>query len=234
MNNESIKRPEALAIIPARGGSKGIPRKNIRELAGKPLIMHTIEAALNSGVLDRVVVSTEDSEIAGLVRGYGVEVIDRPQELATDTAATEPVLEHAITFLEKQENYWPDIIVLLQATSPLRQSQHIKGAMAEFLSSSFDSLLSVCLSHVFIWRIRGNGAEPLNYDYRQRPMKQDMPQEFRENGAIYIFRKEILREHHSRLGGKTGLYVMSEEDSLEIDSEYDFWLCQQAMLKKRV
>ena len=195
MSGEGVKRLEVLAIIPARGGSKGIPRKNIRELAGKPLIAYTIEAALSSRVIDKVVVSTEDREIAALVREYGIEVINRPQELATDTAATEPVLEHAIQFLEKQENYRPDIIVLLQATSPLRQSRHIQEAMGEFLNSNCDSLLSVCLSHMFIWRIRENGAKPLNYDYRQRPRKQDMPQ--------------------------------------EIDSEFDFWLCQQAILKKR-
>ena len=234
MDKDERKKLKIIAIIPARGGSKGVRRKNIKALAGKPLIGYTIEAALKSKVFDRVVVSTEDEEIAEIAVRYGAEVIIRPAVLATDTAPTEPVTEHAVTYLEKGEDYKPDIIVLLQATSPFRNSKHIKEAMNEFLRNDYDSLLSVCPSHAFIWRLTGNEASPINYDFKNRPRKQDMLPEYRENGAIYITKHEILMKEHNRLGGKIGLYVMSEEDSLEIDRELDFWICEQTIIKKRV
>ena len=105
--------------------------------------------------------------------------------------------------------------------------------MAEFVNGDYDSLLSVCISHSFIWHNEETGARPLNYDFRKRPRKQDMSSEFQENGAIYITKYQVLSGEHSRLGGKIGLYIMPEEDSLEIDSEFEFRLCEQVM-KERV
>lgn len=223
------KKPNILAIIPARGGSKGIPRKNVRLLCGKPLIAYTIEAALSSKLVDRVVVSTEDEEIGKISREYGAEIIKRPEELATDDTPTEPVLEHAIKHLEQIENYKADIVVLLQPTSPLRNTRHIDEALETFLINKYDSLLSVCSSHAFLWKVARKGPYPLNYDFRSRPRRQDRELEYRENGAIYITKYDILINEHNRLGGKVGLYVMPEENSLEIDTEFDFWLCEQAM-----
>lgn len=223
-----------VAIIPARGGSKGIPGKNTKELAGKPLIAYTLEATLSSKLRDRVVVSTDDKEIAGIAERYGAKVIMRPAELATDTAPTEPVLEHAVKWLEEYEIYKPDIIVLLQPTSPLRNREHIDEALSMFLGNDYDSLLSVCPTHAFLWSVGENGACSINYDFKNRQRRQDIVPEYRENGAIYITKYEVLMREHNRLGGKIGLYVMSEEDSLEIDTEFDFWLCQQVILKKRV
>lgn len=228
------KKPNIIAIIPARGGSKSLPHKNIRLLNGKPLIYYTIATAKKSKYLQRLLVSTEDNQIAEIAQKYGAEVIERPAELATDTAPTEPVMEQVVATLEREEDYKPDIIVLLQATSPLRNSKHIKEALDKFLKNDYDSLLSVCPSHAFVWRVGENGVNAINYDFRNRPRRQDMKPEYRENGAIYITKHKILTREHNRLGGKIGLYVMSEEDSLEIDSEFDFWLCEQAIIKKRV
>lgn len=226
-------KPSILAIIPARGGSRGIPRKNVRLLCGKPLIAYTIEAALNSKYIDRVVVSTEDQEIAKIARKYGAEVIQRPQELATDNTPTEPVLEHVAKHLQQNENYRADIVVLLQPTSPLRTNRHIDEALESFLSKKYDSLLSVCRSHLFLWKTGKEGAYPLNFDFRNRPRRQDKEPEYQENGAIFITKPEILIQGHNRLGGKVGLYIMPVEESWEIDSEFDLWSCEEFIRTQR-
>jgi N-acylneuraminate cytidylyltransferase len=222
-----------LAIIPARGGSKGIPRKNIRFLAGKPLIAYSIGAALKSKYIDRVVVSTEDEEIAEISKRYGAKVIERPEELATDTAPTEPVLEHVVKWLKEYEGYKTEIIVLLQPTSPLRNSKYIDEALDIFLSSDYDSLLSVCPSHVFIWKMSENSAYPINYDFKNRPRRQDKEPNYKENGAIYVTEYKNLMKNHNILGGEIGLYIMLEEYSIEIDTEFDFWLCEQIINRQR-
>ena len=226
-------KPKILAIIPARGGSKGIPRKNIRLLAGKPLIAYTIEAGSKSKCIDKTVVSTEDKEIAEKSREYGAEVIERPKELATDTAPTEPVLEHVVEWLKEHEGYKSDIVVLLQPTSPLRNNKHFDEALDIFLNNDYDSLLSVCPSHAFIWKVREDGAYPINYDFKSRPRRQDKEHEYKENGALYIMKYETLISNHNRLGGKIGLYIMPEESSIEIDTEFDFWLCEQIINRQR-
>lgn len=224
--------PEILAIIPARGGSKGIPRKNIKTLADVPLFVYTIEAAMDSRLISRTVVSTEDEEIAWTVWEYGAETIDRPKELATDFAPTEPVLEHAVKHLEG-EGYKADIIVLLQPTSPLRNGKHIDHALVTFFMGGYDSLLSVCNSHAYIWSIERGQACPLNWALGSRQLRQLRDPEYKENGAIYITKRDILMSEHNRLGGKIGLYVMPEEDSLEIDNEFDFWLCEAILEQRR-
>lgn len=218
-----------LAIIPARGGSKDMPRKNLRNLIGKPLIAYTIEAALKSMRIDRTVVSTEDEEIAEVARECGAEIIMRPSELAGDLVPMEPVLEQVLDYLEKTQDYKAEVIVLLQATSPLRNSQHIDQALEVFLKSKYDSLFSVCPSHAFIWKVGEKGPYSLNYDFQDRPRRQDKEPEYRENGAIYVTKYDILRRYHNRLGGKIGLYIMPEENSPEIDSQYEFWLCEQTI-----
>jgi len=232
MNQAEKKRANVIAIIPARGGSRGVTRKNLRQLAGKPLIAYTIEAALQSGVIDRVIVSTEDDEIAAVAGKYGAEVIKRPAALAADEAPTEPTLLHVVKRLKEKENYKADIIILLQATSPMRKGTLIKEAFHQFLENSHDSLLSVCPSHAFLWKMNKDRAIPVNYDFRNRPRRQDAEPQYRENGAIYITTYKILMGERNRLGGKIGLYVMAEEESLEIDSTFDFWLCEQILVNK--
>ena len=221
-----------VAIIPARGGSTGLSRKNIRLLAGKPLVAYSIEAALKSRYINKVVVSTDDEEIAGISRRYGAEVIERPKELAKDITPTEPVIEHTLECLKEDEGYKCDIIILLQPTSPIRNIKHIDEALDLFLNKCYDSLLSVCPSSVFLWRTGETGAYPINYDYKSRPRRQDKEIEYRENGAIYITTYNNFMKSHSRLGGMIGIYIMSEEYSIYIDTAFDFWLCEKLILKE--
>lgn len=226
MENQKI-----IAIIPARGGSKGIPRKNIKILAGKPLIAWTIEAAKNSKYLNRVIVSTEDQEIAEISKKYGAEVVKRPAELATDTASTGLAIEQVVAYLEKNENYNPDIIVLLQPTSPIRFTHHIDEALETFLEGDCDSLVAACPSHALIWRIEEEGAMPMNYDFKNRKRRQDTKPEYKENGAIYILKKQNFMEDKTIPCGRVGLYIMPVENSFEIDDEFDFWLCEEIIKK---
>ena len=221
------EKKNIVAIIPARGGSKGVPRKNLRPLGGRPLLAYTVQAALESGVFARVIVSTEDGEIAGVAAGLGAEVVTRPLELATDEATTESALLHVLEHLETTEDYRPGIAALLQATSPLRDAAHIREALDTFVDGGYDSLLSVCRSHAFLWTVGESGARTVNYDYRHRPRRQDAAPEYRENGAIYFMSYAVLAGEKNRLGGRIGIYVMSEEDALEIDTPYDFWLCEK-------
>lgn len=223
---------EIVAIIPARGGSRGIPRKNIRELAGKPLIAYTIETALGSRMLDRVIVSTDDEKIAEVTKECNAEVILRPMELAQDTTPTEPVLQHTIRYLEEKENYSPDLIVLLQPTSPIRNKDDIDNAIKKLIDTDADSLLSVCESHSFLWKLKGGVPTPINYDYKNRKRRQEIDKEYKENGSIYITKRAILMEGNNRLGGKIQIYVMNETSSIEVDTLFDFRIAECIMRYK--
>lgn len=211
-----------VSIIPARGGSKGIPRKNIKKLRGKPLIAYSIEQSLSSSYIDLTIVSTEDEEIAEISRQYGARVIVRPKELAEDTTPTEPALIHVINELDK-ESIKPDYLVLLQPTSPIRREYDIDRAIERLIDGNGDSLLSVHENSSFLWSKEG---KPLNYDHKARPRRQDKEWEFIENGSIYITKRNILLKENNRLGGKIMTYVMPEWASFEIDTQFDFELVE--------
>lgn len=217
------------AIIPARGGSKGIPRKNLRLLGGKPLIAYTIEHALRARQVGRTIVSTDDAEIAEVARQYRAEVIMRPPEVATDTASAESVLLHVLSFLEKKEGYVPSLIVFLQPTSPLRKPDDIDNAIDTLNAVEADSLFSCCRSHNFYWRLEDGQPISVNYDYRHRPRRQDFTPEYIENGSIYVTKAEILKQHGNRLGGRITFYEMNPLDSFQVDTEEDFLLLEQLL-----
>lgn len=216
-----------VAIIPARGGSKGVARKNIRLLGGKPLVAHTIEHALRARRVNRTVVSTDDAEIAEVAQRYGAEVVMRPAELATDTASSELALLHALSFLKQTEGYTPSLVVFLQATSPLRQPDDIDNAIDILNTVGADSLFSCCRSHNFYWRLENGQLVSANYDYRHRPRRQDCTPEYIENGSIYVTKTEILKRYGNRLGGHITFYEMSSLDSSQFDTEEDFLLLEQ-------
>ncbi|MBT3465320.1 acylneuraminate cytidylyltransferase family protein [archaeon] len=220
-----------ISIIPARGGSKGIPGKNIKEFAGKPLIAHTIEQSLNSELINRTIVSTDSQAIKDVSLKFGAEVINRPNELAQDTTPTEPAIEHVISYLKEKENYVPDMIVLLQCTSPLRNKDDIDNQIKMMINKGSDSCLSVSENIHFIWKIKKDSAQSFNYDFKNRPRRQDREKEFKENGSIYVFKTDGFLKEKNRLFGKIGIYEMPYDTSFEIDEPFDFWLCEQIYFK---
>ncbi len=218
-----------VVIIPARGGSKGIPGKNIRSLAGKPLIVWSIEQGLAASAADRVIVSTDDPEIAEISQGAGAEVIDRPAELSGDEASSESAIAHVLEALADRGQS-PDNVIFLQCTSPIRPPGAIDEAFAEFRRKQADSLLSVSPSHKFLWKRNLEGfGEPQNYDPLNRPRRQEMDNTYQENGSFYIFSRGCFERFGNRLGERIALYVMNEEASCEIDSPTDFFIVETLM-----
>lgn len=214
-----------LAVIPARGGSKGVPRKNVRPVAGQPLIAWTIAAARAARSLSRIVVSTDDAEIAALGRDLGAEVVMRPAALAADDTPTLPVLRHAAETLEA-EGWRCDAVMTLQPTSPLRTARHIDEAAALFAADpSADSLVSVvAVPHIFhpwsVMRLDADGYLRPFLDGPHPTRRQDKPPVFARNGAaIYITRRDRLGDYV--FGGRLLSYAMDEADSLDIDDEAD-------------
>ncbi|MBI2075739.1 MAG: acylneuraminate cytidylyltransferase family protein [Candidatus Aenigmarchaeota archaeon] len=215
---------KVVAIIPARGGSKCIPRKNIKQLAGKPLISYPIMAAKSCKSVGRVVVSTEDEEIADVARTYNAEIISRPAELAEDETPTLPVLVHAVKELKKS-GYKPDIIVLLYATAPLVESHYIEEGIKKVVAGA-DSAVSVCedTRNYKLWK---NG-KPL---FKKRLNRQSVKKVYRENGAFYIMTYDTLMKKRSITGKKTGLIVMKPEESVDIDTPLDLELAKVLISK---
>lgn len=208
---------EVLAVIPARGGSRSVPGKNLRALAGLPLLAWTIRQAQAAACVSRTVVSTDDDAIAAVAKEHGAEVVRRPTELSGDTASSESALLHALDALAQPEPYDPDLLVFLQCTSPLRPPGAIDAAVAQLRAEKADSLLSVVPFHGFLWTRGVEGAAPLNYDYRHRPMRQEKESEYLENGSIYVMRPELLRETGVRLGGRITLFTMPAWCGLDIN-----------------
>lgn len=228
-----------LCLIPARGGSTGVPRKNVRLVAGKPLIVWSIEQALAvageavGGVPRRdvrVVVSTEDDEIARVAAEAGAEVpFRRPTELAGNETATEPVVLHALAELAT-EGYRPDAVVLLQATSPCRLEGSIARALAQFEHEPIDSLVGVVPQAPFLWR--GSDPPAPFYDVDRRARRQDLaPHDHlhRETGSIYVTRTEIYEQHGNRLGGRIGVFVMDPIEGIDVDTELDLRLAEACL-----
>lgn len=216
------------AIIPARGGSKGIPHKNIYPLVNKPLVAHSIEHAKEAKWVDHVYVSTDDLEIADISKKYGAAVVHRPDNLADDKASSESALIHTLSEIEKT-GAAPDLIVFLQCTSPIRTSADIDHAIEKFQTENADSLLSVSPSHRFLWEEVEEVAKSINYDYRHRPRRQDMNPQYIENGSIYIFKPWVLKDRGNRLGGKIALFQMGEAAAVEIDSLIDLEIAKVLM-----
>ena len=223
-----------IAIIPARGGSKGVPRKNIKLIAGLPLVAHSIKHAQDTPLISRIFVSTEDAEIAEISKAFGSEVIPRPPELASDEATSTSALVHAIKYLKHNENYVPDVIVLLQPTSPLRKSDDIEKAIEKFINEEVDSLISTSPFHGFLWRDDGNKFESFSYDYRNRPRRQDAPRDLVENGSIYVLKPWLLKDLNNPIGGKITYFEQGLFESFQIDGPDDFLLLETLMSKIRI
>lgn len=219
-----------LCVIPARGGSKGVPRKNLREVAGKPLIVWTIQQALSARPSMDVVVSTDDEEIASVARAAGALVpYLRPEHLAQDTTPTEPVVRHAIE-AARAADAAPDVVVLLQATSPIRLPGTLSRALAQFSATGVDSMVGVVPQAPFLWW----AGDPPHADYPvgARPRRQDLTDEtlrYRETGSLYLTKPWVYETHDNRLGGRIGLFVMDEVEGIDIDSEVDLLVADQTL-----
>lgn len=223
---------EILSIIPARGGSKEIPLKNLVPVNGKPLLDYTVTASLKSKLVNRTIVSSDSQKILKCAKTLGAETMVRPKKLATDSAHIEPLILNILNTLKKNEQYIPDIIVLLQNTSPLRNEKHIDESIKLFFKKKFDSVLSGFNSHYFLWNKRNDLFHPINYNLKERPNRQIMRNQFCENGAIYITKYLAFKKTKSRLSGKIGLYEMPEYLSLQIDSKFDLFLIEQILKRK--
>ena len=218
-----INSKKIVSLVPLRGGSKSIPHKNIKELAGKPLCYWALKAAIGSKYIDEVWVSTDDKKIKDIVLSFGlnVKVIVRPVELASDTSSTESVMLH---FAEHADF---DILNLIQATSPLTTSGDLDNALEQFTREGHDSLLTGVLYKKFFWTPDG---KPLHYDYSRRPRRQEFPGVVHENGAFYFTKKEILEKNKNRLGGKIVIFLMPEEKGVDIDEPSDWPLAEKHLL----
>lgn len=211
----------AIAIIPARGGSKGIPRKNVLPVAGKPMIGWTIEAARAAERIDRVVVSTDDPEIAVLSRRFGAEVVERPAEISGDIASSESAVLHVLDTLREREGYKPDITVFLQCTSPLTAALDIDGTVNAMLDQNADTALAVTDFHYFVWKQTENDAVGINHDKSVRLMRQQREPEYIETGAVYVMRTQGFIQSKHRFFGRTALWVTPAERRWEVDDPDD-------------
>lgn len=219
-------RVRVLGLVPARAGSKGVPGKNLKELAGKPLLQWTLDTAIGSAALDRVVVSTEDPEISAVAQGLGAEVpFVRPPELATDVAPMLDVVLHAVAALGA-DGYRPDAVALLQPTSPLRTAEHLAAAVE--MLKGWDAVCSVAplpkeLCPHYVMRLDDDGAVvhflPEGAAYTRR---QDVPQAYRRDGSIYLTRVTTLSEHRSLYGRRCGALVLDPRETLTIDDPEDW------------
>lgn len=227
-----------VATICARGGSKGVPGKNIRSLDGKPLISYTIEVARGCELIDRVIVSTDDAEIAKIARAGGAEVpFLRPAELARDTASKLPVIKHAIEYLESQEGYYADMVVDLDPTSPLRTEEDIAACIRMVKDEGADNVFSVTRARrnpyfnmVEIVDGRVKLVKPLPQPVVRR---QDAPEVYEMNASIYVWKRETLMNNDSLFLERTRIYVMPEW-VIDIDSETDFKFVELMLQQRKV
>lgn len=223
-----IDKRKCVAIIPARGGSKGIPKKNLKKINGIPLVLYSVSHAKLSKYIDEVIVSTDSKEIQEVCRLKGARVIRRPEEISGDKSSTEEAMLHV---LEKTEYKKSDLVVLLQPTSPLRKPGDVDFAIEKLHSTKSDSLFSSTSGHHFIWYSKNDNLDSITYDYQSRQMRQDITGHYLENGSIYISTVENLVENNNRLGGKISTFGMDFVQSLQIDNSSELELVRDLISK---
>ena len=215
-----IKNKKIYAIIPARGGSKGIPKKNIIDFDGYPLIYHSINFAKQSKFVVEVIVSTDSHEIKKIAEGYHSSIVDRPENISRDDSSTELAIKHII----HEFNIHSDsIIVLLQPTSPIRPIGVLDKMLVDFVNENFDSMVSISPCHHLSWKLKSDELI-CQYDYKNRPMRQQFKKDdfiYDENGSVYIFNPKLIIKNNNRLGEKIGYEIFPEEYGRQIDTFLD-------------
>lgn len=215
-----------IAFIPVRGGSKSIPLKNIKEICGKPLVYWTAKAGNESRYIDKVIIATDSNEIKNVIKAFEldkVEIYDRKPENAQDTSSTESVM---LEYIQEANLNNDDHFFLIQATSPMLKAKHIDEMYEKFIQEKADSAFSCVISKRFFWSKEG---KPINYDYRNRPRRQDFAGYLLENGACYINSVENIIRDQNRLSGNITYYEMPEYTSFEIDEPDDFIIIENLM-----
>jgi N-acylneuraminate cytidylyltransferase len=235
MSKNKALNKEVLCVIPARGGSKGIPRKNIKSLAGKPLIYYSITAALQSKSVSRAIVSTEDNEIAKIAKEFGADVpFLRPEELAKDNVHSVYVTIDVLEKLKERESYAPDVVIMLLPTSPLATSKHIDDAVSLYFQHNKGSVISVCpfeLPILAIRKIEKSKIKPL-FNVKNFNVRRQDAELYFVNAALYIAKPEDLIKNQTFHGDEVYPYIMSKEDSLDINDEHDFKIAEFIISKK--
>jgi CMP-N,N'-diacetyllegionaminic acid synthase len=217
-----------VAVILARGGSKGIPNKNIIDFCGKPLLAWTIEHCRDGGV-DSIYVSSDSDKILEVGEEYGAVSIKRPEEISGDTATSESGWLHALEVIEEKTNNL-DWILTPQLTSPLRSTDDIRNGLEIAKSGKFDSLFSCSITEILnFWEESSGNFDSVNYDWRNRKLRQDLPKQYIENGSFYLISPEVLRKNNNRLGGRIGVVEMEFWKMFEIDSMDDLKMCEALM-----
>ena len=219
-----------VAIILARGGSKGIKDKNLINLCGKPLIEWTIKHCLNCKDIKEVFVSSDSLEILNFSKSQGARTIIRPEIISQDESTSEEAWEHSIEHIINEKGSLIEYVIAPQVTSPIRHSDDFSEALKKMKNEKLDSLLSVNeLKDFFIWKEQENGIISDNYDYRNRSRRQLINKKYHENGSFYIFKPKILKAYKNRLGGNIGYHLMEEYKSFQIDEIADVKLCEIIM-----
>ena len=220
----------AVAIILARGGSKGIPGKNIIDFCGKPLIVWTIEQFQRAKGIDSIWVSSDSEDILDIARNCNIETVRRPEDISGDRATSESGWLHALEHIESKAGK-VDMIIAPQVTSPLRESADIECGLREFQEGKWDTLFSCSVAEdLFFWeKMSDSTLSSINYDYKNRGRRQEIPKQYIENGSFYIFKPEVLRQYNNRLGGRIGMTQMEFWKMFEIDSMEDIRMCEALM-----
>ncbi|PKG44761.1 acylneuraminate cytidylyltransferase [Planococcus sp. MB-3u-09] len=225
MNNKKI-----LVIIPARGGSKGIPRKNVRLMNGKPLVTYSIENAKSCGLVTDIVVTTDNEEIQSIAKISGVDCLKRDKELSNDRVTLDPVVYDAVEKMEKFKQISYDIVITLQPTSPLLKSDTLNNAIESFLNSDADTYISAVNAPHLAWAKYKNQFIP---KYEKRMNRQELPENYIETGAFFITKRKYVTDE-SRMGNVISIYEVPEEESIDIDTNNDWVICESVLKKKRV
>ena len=215
-----INNKKIYAVIPARGGSKGIPKKNIIDFDGFPLIYHSINFAKSSKFVDEVIVSTDSHEIKEIAEKYHACVLDRPENISRDDSSTELAIKHII---DEFNIHSDSIIILLQPTSPLRPIGVLDKMLVDFVNQKYESMVSISPCHPLNWKLKADELV-CQYDYNNRPMRQQFKKDdfiYDENGSVYIFYPKLIIKNNNRLGGKIGYEIFPEEFGRQIDTFLD-------------
>ena len=225
------KGKRVIVVIPARGGSKGIPRKNLRLLNGKPLIYYTINLALKNELVDKVVVTTDDLEIANVSRRFGATIINREAHISSDNVTLDPVIYDAINRYEEKEKSKYDVVITVQPTSPLLKDETLSNAIRTLIDNDCDTVMSVCDDRHLAWGIDESGK--FIPKYKERLNRQYLPKEYRETGAILATKRRFVSEN-SRFGKKIHLIEVDKKESIDIDTYEDWWIAERILKRKRI